>query len=254
MRKTLPIVNCIIILCFVLMLPSSVKASGLNTESVFDYANLLSTQEENRLRDYSQKYEKYNISIIFLTIDNAYEKSSQAYSDDFYNSSSFQPDGILFMIDMDNREIYINTVGKCVDIISGSEIYHTLEDSYIYASNGEYYRCFEAMSKPICKTLQNYTNPLFSALKPSFSTILIMCIITFVVLAIIISCHYRANKKIPAQHYIGSSFRVLNRNTVYMGCRKEVLHNYYKKTEGSGGSSSHRSSGGVRHGGDGHKF
>lgn len=251
MKKILPIASCIIILCFALLLPHSVNASGLDTQSVFDYANLLSTQEESRLQNYAKKYEKYNISIIFLTIDNTYGKSSEAYSDDFYNSNSLLTDGILFMIDMDNREIYINTAGKCVDIISGSEIYHALEDSHIYASNGEYYRCFEIMSKQICKTLEDYTNPLLSALKPSFSTILIMCIITFVVLAIVISSHYRANKKIPAQHYIGSSFHVTNRNTVYMGCRKEVLHNYYKKTEGT---SSHRSSGGVRHGGGGHKF
>ncbi len=230
-------------------------ADSLNPETVFDFADLLSTNEEDTLRDFAEKYEKYDISVIFLTTNDAQGKSSMDYSNDYYDANHFRPDGVMFMIDMDNRIIYIDTVGKCIDHISGNDIDTALDRAYTHASNGEYYTCFEKMSSFICEEIEKHENPILGALSFSLTTLLISAGIAAIITIILLIKHSAANKKTTAERYIGSNFKVHDRNTVYMGCRHEVIHGYYEQ-KSSGGSSSgrHRSSGGVSHGGGGRKF
>ncbi len=242
-------------LTFVLVFPHKVNAADtLNPETVFDYADLLTTDEEDDLRKYAEKFEAYKISVIFLTTDDALGKSSMNYSNDFYDTNHFRPDGVMFMIDMDNRNIYIDTVGTCIDILSESDIDRALDDSYSYAADGEYYTCFEKMSDSICTEIENHENPLLGAFRFSIVTLLIAAAITAIIIIILIVIHNQANQKTAAERYVGSSFKVNDRNTIYMGSRREVIPGYYKENTKSGGSGSHTSSGGVSHGGGGRSF
>lgn len=260
MRKKLKTLLCVLILAVTISLPLTVDANNYNEETVFDYADLLTSSEEDNLRNYAEKFEKYDISVIFLTTNDAEDKSSMIYSDDFYDSNNFRPDGVLFMIDMDNRELYINTVGECIDLLTDTAIYNTLDACYTHASNGEYALCLSRMSKSICTKLEDHYNPLLGAVKFSFTTLIIMVVITIIIVIVLISKHNRANKSVSAKHYIGSTFEVKDRNVVYMGCSKEVIRDYYAPSNNSSGGgrrtggSSHRSSRGVRHGGGGRKF
>ena len=111
--------------------------------------------------------------------------------------------------------------------------------------------------------IENQLSPFFAAAKFSFSTVIITIIITTIVLIIFITKHNRANRKTSAKQYSGSTFTVNHRNAVYMGCRHEVIPNYYsQQNRNSGGSGGggfsgggvHTSSRGVSHGGGGHRF
>ena len=117
MRKKICVITLLLMFVVLLTFPQSVKASTDN-EIIFDYANLLSSEDEDNLIKLAEKFEKYDMTAVFLTTNDALGKSSMTYSDDFYDTHDFKPDGILFMIDMDNREVYINTVGKCIDLLS----------------------------------------------------------------------------------------------------------------------------------------
>lgn len=252
-----------ITICFLILMllcPLSSKAA-YNSETVFDYADLLTESEEDTFRKYSEKFEKYDVSVIFLTTNDTEGKSSKVYSDNFYDNNHFRPDGVLFMIDMDNREIYINTVGKYIDILTELDISQALDSSYIHATHGDYALCFTKMSKSIGSEIENYENPILGAMRFSLPTLLIMIFVTIIVIIVLISKHNRANKKTAGEHYVGSDFRVNNRNVVYMGCRPEVIPGYYDSQNkggggsgGSYGSGRHISSGGVSHGGGGRKF
>lgn len=255
MRKRIFIISFILAIVLSASLINVSLASSYNPETVFDFADLLTDSEEKQLREFSKEYEKYDISIIFMTTDDAEGKTTQNYSNDFYDNNEFRPDGIMFSIDMDNREIYIDTVGKCIAMISDTKVSDALDASYTYAGDGEYAACLTKMSKMICKVVDAKENPFQTAVKPSGLTIIVALLVTGIVVAVLFLKHNKANKKIAASHYDGNTFTVLDRNTVYMGCRKEVIPNYYKESESSsGGSSSHRSSGGISHGGGGHKF
>lgn len=259
MKKRIFILSLILAIIIGASLVKETLATEYNPENVFDMADLLTDSEENQLRKFAQKYEKYDISIVFMTTNDAQGKTTQNFSNDFYDNNRFREDGIMFSIDMENREIYIDTVGKCIAMISDSEVSRALDDSYMHASDGDYALCLKSMSKAVCKIVDAQENPLGTALKPSPLTIIAMVVITAIIVIVLFVKHNKANNKISAGHYIGSSFTVIDRNTVFMGCRKEVIPNYYAQPSdnsrsGGGGSSSHRSSGGISHGGGGRKF
>lgn len=237
-----------------------VLAAEYESETVFDMADLLTENEEASLEKMAKKYERYDVSIIFMTTDNAEGKTTQNYSNDFYDSHNFRPDGVMFSIDMDNREIYIDTVGRCIEMITDDMVDSALEVSYSYATDGEYEACLSLMGDIICSTIEECENPLLAAVKPSFFTIVVMLVAAVVVVIVLLVKHYKDNSTVAAEHYMGNDFSVKNINTVFMGVRKEVLKDYYAEPKESssggsgGGSSSHTSSSGVSHGGGGHKF
>ena len=47
--------------------------------------------------------------------------------------------GILFLIDMDNRELYISTNGQMIRYMTDSRINDVLDDVYNYAADADYY-------------------------------------------------------------------------------------------------------------------
>ena len=239
------------VLICIFALPVSVHANVEPTETVYDYADLLSKSEEEKLREYAAKYAEYELSIIYLTTDDTQGYSSMTYSNDFYDTHTFLPDGVLFMIDMDNREVYINTVGSCIEWLE-DDVYDILDETYEYASDGAYFDCLMETSKKACRIIENHTNPIMGAIRPSLVVFLIALGITIIVIVVLLIKHNKANSKTLAERYMGSSFVVNDKNVVYMGCRHEVLRGYYEQKSSSGGG--HRSSGGISHGGGGRKF
>lgn len=259
MKKRIFILSLLVALLFGVSWNKEVLAAEYEPETVFDMADLLTEDEEASLEKMAKKYEKYDVSIIFMTTDNAEGKTTQDYSNDFYDSHNFRPDGVMFSIDMDNREIYIDTVGRCIEMITDDNVNSALDVSYSYATDGDYVSCLSLMGDIICSTIEECENPLLAAVKPSFFTIIAMLVVAVIVVIVLFVKHNKANGTVAAEHYMGKDFAVKNIDTVFMGIQKEVLKGYYKKAESSGsssggGSSSHKSSSGVSHGGGGRKF
>ena len=114
---------------------------------VFDYAGLLSESEIADLEmQIADMKEKTGWDIFAVTTDYAEGKSSMAYADDFYDEYTAEDsDGILVLIDMDNREIYISTCGKAIRYLTDARIERVLDDGFYYVSNGDYASCLSAM-------------------------------------------------------------------------------------------------------------
>lgn len=248
---------------FVFCIPNIALASSYNPETVFDYADLLTTEEEDALRNLSKEYEAYNMSAIFLTTADAEGKTSMAYSDDFYDNNNFKSDGVLFMIDMDNREVYVNTVGMGITIISDYEVERILDAGYTYVGNEQYFECLRGMSNYTYGVIDNYeeSQEAVSELQWSKPAEIVLTVISgslpapIIVIIVLTVKHKKANRQISAENYMGSDFHVKNKDVSYMGCRQEVLRGYYRQQSSSGGGgSSHRSAGGISHGGGGRKF
>lgn len=114
---------------------------------VYDYAGLMSLDEvadlEMQIADMKEKTEW---DIFAVTTDYAEGKSAMAYADDFYDERTAEDsDGILVLIDMDNREIYISTCGKAIRYLTDARIERILDDGFYYVSNGDYASCLSAM-------------------------------------------------------------------------------------------------------------
>ena len=110
---------------------------------VFDYADLFSDGEEARLNEKLLEFiEKSEMDAVVVTIDDAEGKSSAAYADDFYDYNGFgrQEDhrGALFLIDMDNREIYLSTTGLMIRYMTDARVERLLDEAYEYLPDGDY--------------------------------------------------------------------------------------------------------------------
>ena len=121
--------------------------AGMAESYVFDYAGLMSEDEIAALEmQIAAMKEKTGWDIFAVTTDYAEGKSTVAYADDFYDERTTEDsDGILVLIDMDNREIYISTCGKAIRYLTDARIERVLDDGFYYVSNGEYASCLSAM-------------------------------------------------------------------------------------------------------------
>lgn len=123
---------------------------------IHDDAKLLSGVEQEKLLGVVAKYaEKISFNILFLTYDDAQGKSTMTYSDDYMdNLFPYKAhDNIAFVIDMDNRQYYINTMGKAIEWLDAEEIDEALDKGYDYIADENYVRCLQAVSDYCLKEL-----------------------------------------------------------------------------------------------------
>lgn len=110
---------------------------------VFDNASLFSEEEIHKLSEDIQKLQnKTQMDYVIVTTFDADGKTSRAYADDFYDSHNFGMDeeysGMLYLIDLDNQEIYISTEGKMLRYLTDARIDSLLDDAFIYAAEEDY--------------------------------------------------------------------------------------------------------------------
>lgn len=148
----------IILLLTIFLIPYKVNAENLTPtvdvkEKVYDFAELLTEEEEKDLYDMATNYiEKYNMDMVLVTIDkNPYGVSdhyTQVYSQDFYDYNGFgigtKKDGIIVLIDMDNRYPFITTTGEAQLVYDDERIENMHDEAYNYLSAGSYYDAFKA--------------------------------------------------------------------------------------------------------------
>lgn len=268
MKKILSILF-LLVLMFTFFAPINAQAVSYEYtyEHVYDHADLLTDSEEQKLSEIAKELgSSHNVRVVFLTYDNAEGKSAMVYTDDFYDHIHYNIDGILFAIDMDNREMYINTVGSCINALTDAERESVYDSTAHYVSSEKYYDFFEKSSKYAFKKMvkggvvDEYGTPQVTDERwwlPDLTSIVITIIVMLIVLVVSLGIHNKANKKISATNYVAKDgYRVINRNERFVRTYETVQHGYYRQSSssGGGGSSSHRSSGGVRHGGGGRRF
>lgn len=125
------------------------EVSGTDGARVFDMAGLFSDEEEQKIQAEIENCQKqWNLDVVVVTAEDAEGKNSTAYADDFYDTGEFGQgsgkDGILFLIDMDNRELTFSTCGKAIRIFTDVRIENMLDGVYEGASKGDYMSCADS--------------------------------------------------------------------------------------------------------------
>lgn len=104
-----------------------------------DDAKLLSEEEKSQLAVQMQEITLYgNAAFKSVSFNNL---SAASFARDFYHDSFGQTSGTLFLIDMDNREIYIFSDGTIYKTLTSSYANTITDNVYQYASKGDYYSC-----------------------------------------------------------------------------------------------------------------
>ena len=266
---------------------STVKNAALATpkvdasEKVYDFANLFTEQEELSLYNAITNYiNSYNMDMAVVTIDNNNKYSAMDYADDFYDYNNFgignKYDGLLFLIDMDTREMWISTTGQAILIYDDYRIDKILDATYSYISKQQYYECANAF---IEKSSSYAGNGIPSSNKnykldengnyvrksnseksfPIIGMLIFSGIVTVIFLAIAASKHKTIKKATQAKEYlVKDSFNLTVNEDRFITSNTTKVYDPPSSSSSSsssgGGSSTHSSSSGTSHGGGGRSF
>lgn len=129
-------------LLFCLLPGQAVKAETDHTY-VFDNAGLFSQDEADRIEETIQDLKtETDMDYVVLTIDDAEGKTSREYADDYYEATGLGThgnySGLLYLIDMDNREIYVSTEGDMLRYLTDARIDSILDNAYEEVADGNY--------------------------------------------------------------------------------------------------------------------
>lgn len=246
------------------------------SEKVYDFADLLSlTEEEELYNQVSEFINQSGMDLAVVTVSDydkacSYEKCSQVYADDFYDYNDFglddQHSGLLFLVDMYNREFYISTTGKAMDMYNDVRIDKILDAISLEFENGNY---FDGISKFVT-IIENYdTIGLPSNIDSKYAiddagevyrkfpwliVLGIPSVITIIVMAILISKNKMVKVATTSREY-------LDKKSVHVKVARDVLISTHTSSSvishpngSSEGSSSHFGSSGRSHGGGGRHF
>lgn len=244
------------------------------TEKIYDFADLLTDEEEKSI--YSQIVtfiEQNNLDMAVVTIKENNKSSAMAYADDFYDYNYFgtgtNRDGLLLLIDMQNRTVWISTTGQGILIYDNSRIDKMLD---AIAPNLTSMNYKEAVSNFISSADSfansgipnsnkgyyidengNYIKRKEATLKDNIQVALIFSsIVTGIFILIGVLGHRNVHKASQAGMY-------LDKNSVKITDRRDMFLTTYTskvkiETSSSGGSSIHSGSSGGSHGGGGRGF
>ncbi len=254
-----------------------------------DAANLFEDMQEEEISSALLNFAlETTYSAAVISTDNANGKTSQAYADDYYDnlvvSEGWSHNGILFLIDMDNREVCISTMGECIPVYADS-IDYIIDFGYSELVDGNYTECILLMIDAAYERTQtgsgeyyddfyddgyyggevNYPNTVTKSSGISIGNVAVCIIVALVVAAIsvfAVKSKYKNTGKGDefdtddvVLNLTGSNDTVISRNVVTTRVPRNNNHNRTGGRGGiSGGGSSHRSSGGFSHGGGSRKF
>lgn len=124
-----------------LILPPAAKAGE---SFVTDDAGLFTAEEaaalSNKCRDYGYEL---NYTLLIATTNDTNGKQTSLYAGDFFEEHSTEgygggQDGMVFLIDMQHREVFISTHGAAHSLFADEDIDYILDKMMPYLSSGDY--------------------------------------------------------------------------------------------------------------------
>ncbi len=124
-----------------------VRAADMGgTAYLSDEADLLTEDEEYLvLEELSELAANSGWETFVLTTEDANGYSTMEYSERFLNENIIGDDGLVYTIDMDNREVYLTTTGEAIYYLTDDRIEDIIDSGYTEVSNGYYADAFLAM-------------------------------------------------------------------------------------------------------------
>ena len=230
----------ILLIALLLALSVPVFAAG---QLLVDDANILTSAEERRLeKKLEEASETCNMDIAIVTVDGIDSYSIGRYTEDYYDDNGYADDGVMLLIDMDERQWWITGTGKGADIFTSSvidTIGDLMEDDL---TNGDYAAAFETY---IDKCIYYVESP-FEA-----GTSLLIGLVIGLIVALIVTGIWRAQLK-SVRHQAAAANYLKPGSLLITGSQDLYLYSTVtkvKRQQSSSGSSSGRS-----HSGGGGRF
>lgn len=255
-KKCMAVILCLCAVSCLFGMEMKVRAaeeSG-SGESVYDViiedeADLITDEEEDMLSFLMEDIAVYG-NVAFKTVDEN-DTTTERYIEDYYSTLFGSKSGIVFMIDMDNRNIWIYCDGDIYDVIRSDDADTITDNVYTYASDGNYFACaYEAFSQALT-LLEGYkiARPMKYISNAILAAVLALMINYFVVKAMSLSTKPGEKELLDATRH---KYEFTNINTEHVN----TTRTYSPQSSGSsgGGGRSGGGGGGRSGGGGGHRF
>ncbi|WP_036608199.1 zinc-ribbon domain-containing protein [Oribacterium sp. P6A1] len=120
---------------------------------VLDNSDLLTINEEEGIKKAMIPVTKYGNAVFITTDDNS--SSASDFAENTYFNLMGIDSGALFLIDMNNKEIYMHMDGKIYKEIGIEGAGRIIDSAYISADKGEYFTCGEKAFELVLEELEN---------------------------------------------------------------------------------------------------
>lgn len=235
--------------------PSTIYASVYeNAETgyealIVDEADLLSSSEEAELLKEMEGIAEYS-NIAFVSVDdNSYstERLAEKLNEQYFGGES----GIVFIIDMDNRYIWIDSMGGARNTIDDDYAQTITDNVYSYASDEDYYKCASKAFAQIHSLFEGQwiAQPM-KYICNAFLAIALALLINYFIVRML----SRASKA-SSRQIMGGIFTKVDINNARANFTHQTKR-YSPQSSGSSGGSSRSGGGGGGggHSGGGHRF
>lgn len=213
-----------------------------------DWADLLNSTEESTLKEVMKSITSYG-NVAFVSIAENPEYSTKRYAQKYYQERFGYSSGILFLIDMEERYIWIYSDGEIYQTVTTSYANTITDNVYSYASRQEYLTCATKAFEQINTLLEGrrIAQPMKYISNALLSIILALLINYFLVMTL-----SRSRKATNRQLLDGifSKTEIKNPHTQFVNQTRR----YSPQSKGSSGGRSGGGGGGRSGGGGGHRF
>lgn len=125
------------------------------SEKIYDFADLLTDGEEKVLFKHVKHFiDSTQIDYVIVTISKNNKASSMNYARDFYNFNDFSGDGIILLIDRDNKGIYMTTNGRAVELFPDSRMEPILKNVFNLTKEKKFYDACKSFTTSISEFVQ----------------------------------------------------------------------------------------------------
>lgn len=246
---------------------------------VFDEAGLFTAAEKQHLEDEISKFrEKYPADLAVVTIEDAEGKTSEEFADDFYDYNGLgageDSSGALFLINMEQRELWISTLGETASVLTDRRIEQVLDAAYEGAADGDFAECALAAVAEIGRFMEaGVPAGQYNVLRKqrSLRWYEILAALAAAAAAASLPCIATVNQyKMKKEQRQALNYRLAYRGTSAYRfdvdqerfLNRSVIQERIPRNTGGGGGSGrggsrttlHRSSSGRSHGGGGRRF
>ena len=241
---------------------------------IVDDAYLLSGGERGRLEEkLSALSAKYGIDFVVHTTDSTGGVSQEAYADDYYDYNGYRDDGVLLLVDMGDRYIYISTKGEGIDLLTDYGLNLILDEVEEGMIDGDYYQAFSDFADKTEELIISGRKGDIVDVDPDagekeqkrfgLGNVGISALISAIASLITTGSMKGKMKTVSRQRYARNY--VVNDSFVLTGAsdmlvdkhvsRSRIVHDDDHRSHGGGGGSTiHVSSSGSTHGGQGRHF
>ena len=231
---------------------------------VIDEADLLTFEEEQALEELAEDFRiETNVDAVVLTVNSLNGQPIVSFADDYYDHNGYgigtEYSGVILVVSMAERELYISTCGDVIRKLSDNELDNIIDSVSYWLSNGAYYDAFETYFGMVPLYLETgsdhghevaYTKPGVNWLL----SLLIGAVTAGVAVLVMSGTMNTKRQQRSAEDYMKrSSFDLRNRQDIFL--YSNVTKTKIQQNNGGGGrTSSCRSSSGRSHGGRGGRF